>query len=106
MPNMYSDDIDLKLDSLLSRIEYVDWNERQLLVCHLGKDDDELGAMIDQNESGLEEMSKHRNAELNALKATEFRKMLEEKGIKLITYKTLKESDGLKSMKSPLDSGY
>ena len=77
-----------------------------LLVCHIGKDYPELQAMIDMNEFGLKEMSKHREAELKALIFANQQKLFELNGIKLINYSDLINEFGIENMKSPVESGY
>ena len=76
------------------------------LVCHIGKDQPELQAMIDMNSFGLPEMSKHREAELNALILSTQQNIFEKNSINLINYIDLINQIGLKNMKSPIDSGY
>lgn len=104
--NMYSDPIEFKKDSLYSRLNGMEPDKINLLVCHIGKDNDELRAMIDMNEYGLPEMSGHRNAELSALKSAKKENIFEAKNIKLIDYKWLIDNIGLDKMKSPVETGY
>ncbi|MGQ9848275.1 MAG: hypothetical protein ACUVQP_12355 [Bacteroidales bacterium] len=77
-----------------------------LLVCHVGKDQPELQAMIDMNSFGLVEMSEHREAELNALLSATKEKVFEKNNINLINYIDLINLMGLGNMKSPLETGY
>lgn len=104
--SMYSVTIESKYDHLISVLDSLDNNKINLLVCHIGKDNEELAAMIDLNEFGLKEMSKHRAAELdallNAIKENEFMK----RNIRLINYNDLITNIGLNKMKSPVGSGY
>lgn len=104
--SMYSIDIEDKERHLLKTLDELNENQLNLLVCHIAKDNDEMQAMIDLNPFGLENMSKHREAEmkalLSAIRNDEFRK----RGIKLINYNDLIIEKGLQSMKSPVDSGY
>lgn len=51
-------------------------------------------------------MSKHREAELNALLSATKEKVFEKNNIKLINYNDLINEIGLAKMKSPLESGY
>jgi chitin disaccharide deacetylase len=104
--NMYSDPIESKKDSLYSTLSNLATDKINLLVCHIGKDNDELHAMIDMNSFGLSEMSKHRNAELNALISAKRENIFEVKNISLINYDYLIKEFGLNKMKSPLDTGY
>ena len=62
--------------------------------------------MVDMNAFGLPEMSKHREAELNALVFAKQQNIFESNGIKLINYSDLINEIGLDSMKSPVDTGY
>lgn len=104
--SMYSVEIEEKENHLIKTLDELRDDQLNLLVCHISKDNDEMQAMIDLNTFGLAEMSKHREAELKALLSAirndEFRK----RGITLINYNDLIYERGLKSMKSPVDSGY
>lgn len=104
--SMYAKDIDKKQDSLLNLLQNLESNKINLLVCHIGKDYPELEAMIDMNSFGLANMSKHRNAELNALINAKQQNLFEQNGIKLINYSDLINEIGLGNMKSPVESGY
>lgn len=77
-----------------------------LLVTHVGIDNDELGSMEDLNVGGLKQMSKHREAELRALLSREFNIIYKQGNVKFITYRDLIQSVGLENMKSPVGSGY
>lgn len=46
-------------------------------------------------------MSKHRQAELDALTSQRFRKALEERNVRLITYRELIAQKGLEAMQRP-----
>lgn len=104
--SMYSVEIEEKENHLIKTLDELRDDQLNLLVCHISKDNDEMQAMIDLNPFGLKEMSRHREAELKALLSAvrndEFRK----RGITLINYNDLIYERGLKSMKSPVDSGY
>ena len=104
--NMYSDPIETKKDSLLNRIKILAEEKFNLLVCHIGKDNEELQAMIDMNSFGLSEMSKHRESELNALKTVMKENYFQFNNIKLINYTDLIKEIGLDKMKSPVESKY
>ncbi|MBU2506605.1 MAG: ChbG/HpnK family deacetylase [Bacteroidetes bacterium] len=105
LPSMYSVPIPDKLDSLIYTVSQLHDTNINLLVCHIGIDNAELKAMKDMNTFGLAEMSKHRNAELNALLSDEFSEFIIQNRIRLITYKDLCNSD-LIEMKRPVDIGY
>jgi len=104
--SMYAVDIDKKLDRLVELLSNLDPEKINLLVCHIGKDQPELQAMIDMNSFGLPEMSKHREAELNALIAAQQQNIFEKNKINLINYSNLINDVGLENMKSPIESGY
>lgn len=104
--SMYSVPLEAKYNHLVSVLDSLDSDKINLLVCHIGKDNDELSALIDLNEFGLKEMSKHREAELNALlkaiKSNDFTK----RKINLINFSELIKLKGLDKMKSPIETGY
>lgn len=104
--NMYSEPIETKYDSLRSRMNTIETSNIYLLVCHIGKDNDELRAMIDMNKFGLSEMSKHRNAELNALINSKKEKLFEKYNVRLVNYSEVIKEIGIDKMKSPVESGY
>lgn len=104
--NMYADPIESKKDSLFNRLSQLQPDKVNLLVCHIGKDNEELKAMIDLNTFGLAEMSKHREAELNALITAKKRNIFAIDKIELVDYNYLYREVGLDKMKSPVGSGY
>ena len=106
LESMYSVDIDKKKDYLFDLIEKVEAGKINLLVCHIGKDQPELQAMLDMNSFGLADMSKHRDAELNALISAKQQNIFEKNKIKLINYNDLINEIGLEKMKSPVESGH
>jgi chitin disaccharide deacetylase len=106
LESMYAVDKDKKKDYLFNLIEKIEAGKINLLVCHIGKDQPELQAMIDQNSFGLSEMSKHRDAELNALISAKHNNIFEKYNIKLIDYSDLISEIGLEMMKSPVEIGY
>ena len=104
--SMYSVNIEKKKDYLFNLPEKIEEGKINLLVCHIGKDQPELQAMIDMNSFGLKEMSKHREAELNALISAKQEKIFEKNNIRLVSYNDLINEIGLDKMKSPIESGY
>lgn len=106
LESMYSVDIDKKKDYLFNLIEKIETGKINLLVCHIGKDTDELRAMIDMNSFGLSEMSKHRNEELNALISAKQQNIFDKNKVRLINYNDLINEIGLDKMKFPIESGY
>ena len=106
LDNMYSKPINSKADSLYMTLDSIETGKINLLVCHIGKDNPEMQALIDLNSFGLQDMSKHRQAELNALLNPKFLKVIKRNSIKLINYDELISESGLNKMKRPEESGY
>jgi hypothetical protein len=104
--SMYAVDIDKKQEYLIELLYKLDPGKINLLVCHIGKNQPELQAMIDLNSFGLPEMSKHREVELNALIDAKQKNIFEKNNIRLINYTDLINEIGLDKMKSPVESGY
>ena len=98
---IYNAAFENKTDSLFTQIDLIEPGVIQLFVFHIGLDNPELAAMYDLNPHGLLEMSKHRNAELNALRSEKFKKSLKQNKIRLITYKDIIDKVGLNSLKIP-----
>ena len=90
-----------KTDSLLAMVNRLQ-PKFNLVVTHVGIDNEELGALLDMNTSGpLPDMSKNRQGELNALSSQRFKDALTARGVKLLTYRQLIAMQGLKSMRRP-----
>jgi predicted glycoside hydrolase/deacetylase ChbG (UPF0249 family) len=100
--NMYDDPIDSKSDSLVKYLGSLDPDRINLMVIHVGIDNPELAAMEDLNPFGPPDMSKHRQAELNAVNSSLFRHLIDHYDIELINYRDLIKEKGLGSMVSPL----
>jgi hypothetical protein len=78
-----------KLDSLLAAVGRLEPGYH-VLVTHLGIDTPELAALVDMNTAQpLEQMSRHRQGELDAVTAAAFREALGRHGITVITYRDL-----------------
>jgi len=103
MTSMYSDPIESKYDSIIVRLPQLSNETINLLVCHIGKSNSEMDAMIDQNTFGLKKMSKHREAELKALLRLQRENFFSENNIQLHTYKDLVSK---KIMMEPTESDY
>lgn len=101
MPGMYFAAPAEKKAQLLNQFNSLKPGPIQLLVTHVGIDNDELAAMEDLNPGAPAEMSKHRQAELNSLIAPELRKLLQQKRIKLVNYAMLNQQIGISNMKRP-----
>lgn len=90
-----------KLDTLMSKVKSLQPGGTKLLVFHIGLDTPEMSAMEDLNPTGPKEMSKHRHAELKALVAPQFQKLLHDQRYRLVNYRTLNKEKGLRAMKRP-----
>jgi hypothetical protein len=94
-----------KTDSLLAMVNRLR-PQFNLVVTHVGIDNEELGALLDMNTSGpLPDMSKNRQGELNALTSQRFHDALKARGVQLLTYRQLIAMQGLKSMRRPPPEG-
>ena len=90
-----------KGDSLVALIDRLH-PRFNLVVTHVGIDDAELGALVDMNtDEPLPDMSKNRQAELDALTSQRFRDALKARNVQLLTYRQLIAMQGLKSMRRP-----
>ena len=90
-----------KLDSLVAVTRRLSPDTTWLMVFHIGLDTQEMQALVDLNSFGLPEVSKHRNAELDALTSKEFQRVSKEGGLRFITYRDLIGERGLRDMKRP-----
>jgi predicted glycoside hydrolase/deacetylase ChbG (UPF0249 family) len=90
-----------KLDTLMLHTKAFKGGGIKLFVFHVGLDTPELAAMADLNLFGPKEMSKHRNAEFNALLSIPFQQFLHDTKYRLVNYKMLINEKGLNSMKRP-----
>jgi predicted glycoside hydrolase/deacetylase ChbG (UPF0249 family) len=90
-----------KVDSLVALVNRLAPGV-SVLVTHVGIDDAELGAMVDMNTGEpLADMSKNRQGELDALTSSRFSGALKARGIKLMTFRELIATQGLKAMHRP-----
>jgi chitin disaccharide deacetylase len=90
-----------KTDSLVAMIDRLRPG-LSLVITHVGIDDAELGALLDMNtDGGLADMSKNRQGELDALVSRRFSDAVKARNVRLITYRQLIETQGLKSMRRP-----
>lgn len=104
--SMYSIELSEKENHLINTLDNLKEGQINLLVCHIGKDNDEMQAMIDLNPFGPKEMSRHREAELRALLKAVKSNSFNLNGITLLNYNDLIKQNGFESMESPVDSGY
>ncbi len=86
MGGMYSQPPKEKEAAVLGQLEKMDLKGVNLLACHLGKTGPEMDVLVDVNETGPKNMSKHREAELNVLKSKAFRRAVKNNNIRLSTY--------------------
>lgn len=101
----YGAPLDAKSDSLIYEVKHLSPGIN-LQVIHVGLNTPEMKALEDLNEFGLKEMSKHREAELNALLNPKLRALYKKRNIVPITYKQLIDKVGLENMYRPADSEY
>ncbi len=78
-----------KTDTLVALVEALKPGSLRLLVFHLGLQTPEMDALVDLHSFGLGQMSRHREAELQALTSERFLTTLKEKGVRLLTYRDL-----------------
>lgn len=90
-----------KTDSMLLKVKTAQPGNTKLLVVHVGLDSAEMAAMEDANPFGPKDMSRHRNAELNALISPQFQQLIHEAKYRLVNYGMLTKEKGLGSMKRP-----
>jgi predicted glycoside hydrolase/deacetylase ChbG (UPF0249 family) len=91
-----------KQDTMLLKLKTVQSGGTKLFVVHVGLDSPEMAAMEDLNVFGPKEMSKHRQAELNALISKEFQLLLRDPKYRLVNYKMMNEEKGIGTMKRPV----
>ena len=87
----YSAPVGSKLDTLSSKLSALQPGGTKLFVFHVGIDDAELSAMEDLNPFGPKDMSKHRQAELDALVSPSFQALLHQEKFRLVNYRNLKK---------------
>jgi predicted glycoside hydrolase/deacetylase ChbG (UPF0249 family) len=86
------------LEAMISRLQ----SGVSVVITHIGIDGPELGALLDMNvDNPLPEMAANRQGELTALTSQRFKDALRKRNIQLLTYRTLIEMQGLKSMRRP-----
>ncbi len=88
----YSAPVGSKLDTLSSKLSALQPGGTKLFVFHVGMDDAELSAMEDLNPFGPKDMSKHRQAELDALVSPSFQALLHQEKFRLVNYRDMRKS--------------
>ncbi len=106
LPGVYNVGPSEKLDTLVTQLSEIESNAINLLVCHIGETTPEMNAMEDMNSFGLENMSRHRKAEVEALIAAKFMSAIDNNNIELITYRDIIKDKGLKGMSPPEEYAY
>ncbi|MBD3223293.1 MAG: ChbG/HpnK family deacetylase [Caldithrix sp.] len=101
----YNAPLGTKTDSLVQHIRQLPPG-LHLQVCHIGLDSEELRGMEDLNLFGLQQMSAHRQNELDALLSIRFHNVLHDHNIRLLSYRQLVQRLGLDSMRRPQDVQY
>lgn len=101
VPGIYTAPISAKTDTLMSKIQSLQPGGIKLFVIHIGLDRDEMAAMEDLNPSGPKEMSKHRQAEWEALLSPQVHQLLKQPEYRLVNYRMLNEEIGMEKMKRP-----
>ena len=101
--NTYGADFPAKGDSLVARLAALDPARVNLQVFHIGLDTPELAAMEDMNSFGLKEMSRHRQAELDALLSERFLKEARSGNVRMVTYGDLLRATGVAGMRRPAE---
>lgn len=102
IPGVYAVEPSLKLDSMLVQLRELKPTATQLLVFHIGRQTEEMNALVDMNPFGPKNMSEHREAELGIITSEAFRKAVSGPKFELLTYRQLIKRMGLSSMKRPL----
>ncbi|MEW6509903.1 MAG: ChbG/HpnK family deacetylase [Bacteroidota bacterium] len=97
----YATPPDRKRDTLIALTRNLPPDSVNLLVFHLGIDTPEMSALSDLNAFGLPEMSKYRQAELDALLSQPFQELVRNPRYRITTYRALKANPGLGSMRRP-----
>ncbi len=97
----YASGIESKKDTLLQRVRTLEPGAIKLFVFHVGLATPEMNALIDLNPFGPKDMSRHRQAELQALVSPEFRLLLTERNVRMVTYAHLKKDVGIENMQRP-----
>lgn len=100
-PSHYSLPPNQKTAKLCTFLSQLPTDTVSLMVFHIGIEGSEMDAMLDLNPHGLAQMSKHRQAELNALTSRKFATALRKNNIQLVTYRDLIRQIGLQNMHAP-----
>lgn len=102
--SMYWTPIEKKADVLYKTLSDLSADSVNFLMCHIAVDSPESQALVDTNPDGLKEVSKNRQAELNALVSPRFAEVVRANNIKLINYSDLISRLGLQGAQKPSGS--
>ena len=94
----YSVPYEEKKDAAIAELSKLEPGKTYLYVMHIGMNTPEMSALVEIRESGLPNMSKNREAQLNTLLCNEFKKAVKKYNIELITYRAFFKSHGLEKM--------
>jgi predicted glycoside hydrolase/deacetylase ChbG (UPF0249 family) len=97
----YFTPVENKMDTMMFKLTGLKPGGTKLFVIHVGLDTPEMNAMEDANPWGPKDMSKHRNAERNALVSPAFQKLLRDPKYRLVNYRMMNEEKGTGTMKRP-----
>ncbi len=89
--SIYSVSPEAKADALVEQIAALDEPGLYIIGCHPGLNVPEMAVLRDLNLTGLPDMAVHRQAETDALCDPRVRALIEERGIDLVGYDTLRE---------------
>jgi predicted glycoside hydrolase/deacetylase ChbG (UPF0249 family) len=105
---MFGVSIETKKNEFLKQIAGLPKDKVNLMVMHVAQATPEMNALVDMNNADQYSdikplVAMHRSAELNALLSKQFQDMVKSGAVKLVTYRDLVQSIGLKKMKAPVN---
>jgi hypothetical protein len=103
---VYRAPVSHKIDTLLALLEGLEVGSRRLMVFHIGLDTPEMGALEDLNPAGIQDVDRHRHAELQALLSPQFLTAIRDNQLRLTTYRQLIRDEGMEAMERPPRGDY
>jgi predicted glycoside hydrolase/deacetylase ChbG (UPF0249 family) len=105
---MFAVSIEIKKNEFLKQVASLPKDKVNLMVMHVAQATPEMNALVDMNNADQYSdikplVAMHRSAELNALLSKQFQDMVKSGAVKLVTYRDLVQSIGLKKMKAPVN---
>jgi predicted glycoside hydrolase/deacetylase ChbG (UPF0249 family) len=105
---MFAVSIEIKKNEFLKQVASLPKDKVNLMVMHVAQATPEMNALVDMNNADQHSdikplVAMHRSAELNALLSKQFQDMVKSGAVKLVTYRDLVQSIGLKKMKAPVN---